>query len=48
MTNENLLKLGEKTTKLAQTASTRRIQARALNRLSMLEIQLYFALVLIL
>ena len=45
---ENLQLLGEITTKLARTAPTRGIEAGAFNRLSMLEILMYFALVLIL
>ena len=43
-TKENLQLLGE-TTKLARTASTGGIEAGAPNRLSMLEILMYFALV---
>ena len=45
-TKENLLLLGETKTKLARTASTRGIEAGALNRRSILEILMYFALVL--
>ena len=43
----NLQLLSETTTKLARTASTWGIVAGALNRWSMLEILIYFALVLI-
>ena len=45
---ENLQLLGETTTKLARTASTWGIETGALNRCSMLEILMYFALVFIL
>ena len=48
LTMENLQLLSETTTKLARTASTRDIDAVVLNRRSMLEILMYFALVLIL
>ena len=41
---ENLQLLDETTTKLARTASTWGIDAGALNRRSMLEILMYFAL----
>ena len=45
---EKLQILFDARTKLAQIASTRGIQAGLLNRLSVLEILMYFALVLIL
>ena len=45
---ENLQLLSEITTKLARTASTWGIDVGVLNRCSMLEILMYFALVLIL
>ena len=45
---ENLQLLGEITTKLARTDLTWRIEAGALNRRSMLERLMHFALVLIL
>ena len=45
---ENLQLLNEATTKLARTASTWGIDAGVLNRRSMLEILMYFALVIIL
>ena len=48
MTNENLQLLNETTTKLARTGSTQGIDAGPFNRWSMLEILMYFALVLIL
>ena len=48
LTNENLKLLGETTTKLARTASTWGIETGVLNRSSMLEILMYFDLVLIL
>ena len=44
----NLQLLDDSTTKLARTASTWGIDAGALNRRSMLEILMYFALVFIL
>ena len=46
--NGNLLKTLDVTTKLAQIASTLGIQAGALNRLSVLEILMYFDLVIFL
>ena len=45
---ENLQLLADSTTKLARTDSTSGIGAGALNRQSMLEIRMYFALVFIL
>ena len=45
---ENLEMLSDKTTKLSQIVPTWVIETMALNRLSMLEILMYFALVLIL
>ena len=45
---ENLQLLFESTTKQARTTSTWGIEVGTLNRLSMLEILMYFALVLIL
>ena len=45
---ENLQLLFDSTTKQARTARTRGIEAGALNRRSMLEILMYFALVFIL
>ena len=45
---ENLQLLAETTTKLARTVSTQGIETGALNRCSMLEILMYFALVFIL
>ena len=45
---ENLQLLGDSTTKLARTASTRGIEAGVLNRGSMLDILMHFALVSIL
>ena len=48
LTMENLQMLSDKTTKLSQIVPTWVIETRALNRLSMLEILMYFALVLIL
>ena len=48
LTMENLQLLNDITTKLARIAPTRGIEAGALNRRSMLEIMMYFALVLIL
>ena len=45
---ENLQLLFDSTTKQARTAATRGIEAGALNRLSMMEILMYFALVFIL
>ena len=45
---ENLQLLADSTTKLARTASTQGIDAGVLNRRSMLEILMYFALVFIL
>ena len=48
LTTEDLQLVGETTTKLARTASTQGIDAGALKRRSMLEILMYFALVLIL
>ena len=44
----NLQLLGDSTTKLARTASTQGIDAGAPNQCSMLEIMMYFTLVLIL
>ena len=48
LTMVNLQLLGEITTKLARTAPTPGIDAGGLDRLSMLEILMYFDLVLIL
>ena len=45
---ENLQLLFDSTTKQARTAPTQGIEAGALNRRSMLEILMYFALVFIL
>ena len=45
---ENLQLLNDSTTKKARTTSTQGIGVGALNRQSMLEILMYFALVLIL
>ena len=44
---ENLQLLSDSTTKLARTASTWGIDAGVLNRGSMLDIQMYFALVFV-
>ena len=48
LTKENLQLLFDSTTKLARTAPTWEIETGALNRSSVLEILLYFALVFIL